>query len=210
MSLLVVLATGNPGKVAELTALFEGRLDLMPRPVDVPDVAETAVTLEGNARLKAEALSRATGLPALADDTGLEVVALDGGPGVRSARFAGERATDDENIDLLLARLEGVTDRRARFRTVAYLHHPEKGVIWAEGTVSGEIAPKRRGTEGFGYDPVFIPEGDRRTFGEMNRQDKQRISHRGRAFRLLEARLETESWVHTASSLPSDGFPDDA
>jgi XTP/dITP diphosphohydrolase len=158
----------------------------------VPDVDETADTLDGNARLKAAALCEATGEPAVADDTGLEVAALDGRPGVYSSRFAGPHASYADNVAKLLADLEGVpVERRAaRFRTVALARFPDGREVSAEGVVDGHIATEPRGHEGFGYDPVFVPdEGDGRTFAQMTLAEKQAVSHRGRAFRALAERL---------------------
>lgn len=182
-----VLASANPHKVAEIRAILLGAgVELVPRPSDVPDVDETGATLEDNARLKARALCSATGLPAIADDTGLEVDALAGAPGVRSARYAGEGATDADNVAKLLADLDGSTNRHARFITVALALWPDGREAVALGVVEGEITTKPRGTGGFGYDPVFIPtEGDGRTFAEMTPEEKHTISHRGRAFRSL-------------------------
>ena len=189
----VVLATANPDKVREIEAILAGTgIELVPRPPEVADVEETGETLEDNARLKAAALAEATGLPALADDTGLEVDALGGAPGVRSARFAGPGATYEDNVWALLAALARAADddRRARFRTVALLRHPDGREVRAEGAVEGTIALSPRGEGGFGYDPVFVPaEGDGRTFAEMDPEEKHASSHRGRAFRALAAEL---------------------
>ena len=185
----LVLATANLDKAREIGAALSG-FELVPRPLDVPDVAETADTLEGNARLKAVALCDATGEAAVADDTGLEVRALGGRPGVYSSRFAGPDATYADNVAKLLADLEGVADRRARFRTVALVRFPDGREVAAEGVIDGHIEPAPRGTLGFGYDPVFVPdEGDGRTFAEMTLAEKQAVSHRGRAFRALAAEL---------------------
>ena len=181
----LVLATANPDKAVEIAALLPG-FEVVSRPSEVPEVDETADTLEGNARLKAVAVAEATGEVAVADDTGLEVLALGGRPGVRAARFAGPGATYADNVAKLLADLEDVTDRRARFRTVALARFPDGREVMAEGTVEGSIAGRARGTSGFGYDPVFVPDdGDGRTFAEMTRAEKEAVSHRGRAFRAL-------------------------
>jgi XTP/dITP diphosphohydrolase len=181
----LVLATANPDKAAEIAALLDG-FDVLPRPPDVPDVEETADTLEGNARLKAVAVSSATGVAAVADDTGLEVAALGGRPGVWSARYAGEHVTYADNVAKLLRELDGVDDRRARFRTVALGRFPDGREVTAEGVVDGVIATAARGGQGFGYDPVFVPDdGGGRTFAEMSRAEKQALSHRGRAFTAL-------------------------
>ena len=185
----LVLATANPDKAVEIAALLPG-FEVVSRPPELPDVDETADTLEGNARLKAVAVAEATGEAAVADDTGLEVLALGGRPGVRAARYAGPGATYADNVAKLLAELHGVIDRRARFRTVALARFPDGREVVAEGTVAGFIAGRPRGTNGFGYDPVFVPDdGDGRTFAEMTRAEKEAVSHRGRAFRALLDRL---------------------
>jgi XTP/dITP diphosphohydrolase len=185
----LVLATANPDKAVEIAGLLEG-FEVVSRPAGVPEVEETADTLEGNARLKARAVAAATGEAAVADDTGLEVEALGGRPGVRAARYAGEGATYADNVAKLLAELEGVDDRRARFRTVALACLPDGTEVVAEGTVDGRITPAPRGAAGFGYDPVFVPDGgDGRTFAEMTAAEKAAVSHRGRAFRALAAML---------------------
>ena len=190
--LVLVLATANPDKAAEIAAIVGPALDLVPRPPEVPDVDESGDTLVANARLKADALCAATGLPAMADDTGLEVDGLDGAPGVRSSRYAGEHATYADNVAALLKALHGVAGpgRRARFRTVALVRFPDGREVAAEGTVEGTIADAPHGHQGFGYDPVFVPdEGDGRTFAEMAPAEKHALSHRGRAFRALADRL---------------------
>jgi XTP/dITP diphosphohydrolase len=189
--LKLVLATANPDKAREITEVLRDAvlgIELLPRPGDVDEVEETGDTLEENARLKAVALCAATGLPALADDTGLEVDALGGAPGVRSARFAGEDVTYADNVHKLLDVLREVpvAERGARFATVAIAHFPDGREIAAIGTVEGAIATEARGDGGFGYDPVFTPdEGDGRTFAEMSPAEKHAVSHRGRAFRTL-------------------------
>jgi XTP/dITP diphosphohydrolase len=186
-----VLATANPDKAREIAAVLRAELPamkLLDRPFDVPDVDETGATLEDNARLKAAALCHATELPAIADDTGLEVDALDGAPGVHTARYAGPAATYADNVARLLGELEGVAAalRTARFSTVAMARWPDGVEVAAIGTVDGLIADAPRGWHGFGYDPVFVPmDGDGRTFAEMTDLEKHAHSHRGRAFRML-------------------------
>lgn len=184
----LVCASANPDKVAEIQAILgPAEVVLLPRPSTVPEVAEDAPTLEGNARLKAAAICEVTGLPAVADDTGLEVDALGGAPGVRSARYAGEQATYADNVRKLLTELLDAGALDASGRTV---RNPDGREVAAEGVVEGVIAPSPRGDAGFGYDPVFVPvEGDGRTFAEMSGPEKHAISHRGRAFRALAARL---------------------
>lgn len=148
------------------------------------EIEESAEDLEGNARIKAEHVFHEHGYPAFADDTGLEVKALDGRPGVYSARYAGSNPSFLDNIDKLLKEMEGVKDRKARFRTIIFLRTTEDERIF-EGTVMGRIAESPQGRQGFGYDPVFIPEGEERTFAEMEAAEKERISHRGEAMRAL-------------------------
>lgn len=190
----VVLATANADKAREIVAIVAAACGssvvLLPRPPEVPEVEETGATLEENALLKADALAAATGMPALADDTGLEVDALGGAPGVFSSRYSGEHATYAENVAKLLAELRGTEDRRARFRTVAALSVPGGEPVFAEGAVEGEIAAEARGAGGFGYDPVFVPAGaGGRTFAEMDLAEKNAWSHRGRAFRAMAVKL---------------------
>lgn len=189
----LVLASANPDKVAEMELLLKGVAEVLPRPPDLPDVVEDGDTLEANARLKAVAVCSATGLAAIADDTGLFVDALGGHPGVRSARFAGEDAGYADNLAKLMADLAGVVPamRTARFRTVALVRYPDGRELVATGTVEGRIAETPSGERGFGYDPVFIPvEGDGATFAEMG-DDKHSYSHRGRALRALVSMLDS-------------------
>lgn len=185
-----VCASNNPDKVAEIQQLLAGIVDLLPRPPEVPEVIEDADSLVGNARLKAAALVAATGLPAIADDTGLEVDALDGAPGVHAARYAGETSSYADNRRKLLSELEGVADRRAAFKTVALVMWPDGSELHVEGVCPGVITTEERGTVGFGYDSVFQPdEGDGATFAEMGVVAKNAISHRGRAFNQLVGQL---------------------
>jgi XTP/dITP diphosphohydrolase len=189
----LVLATANPHKAEEIADVLGDRFELVPRPASVGEVDETGVTLVENARLKAVALCSATGQPAVADDTGLEVDALDGAPGVYSSRYAGPEATYAENCQKLLAALSGVPDdrRRARFVTVALVRWPDGREVMAEGEMAGVISSQARGENGFGYDPVFVPDGgDGRTYAEMSTEEKDKISHRGRAFRALADKLD--------------------
>lgn len=187
----LVLASANPDKAAEIAAILAASgldVELLARPAGAPEVEETGVTLEENARLKAMALCEVTGLPAVADDTGLEVDALGGAPGVSTARYAGEDATYEDNVRKLLRELADVPSERrtARFSTVALVHWPDGREVVAVGTVEGEIVAEAQGGEGFGYDPVFRPaEGDGRTFAQMSPAEKHAVSHRGRAFRTL-------------------------
>lgn len=188
--LQLVCASANPDKVREIQQILASEVDLLPRPTDVADVVEDAGSFIGNARLKASALCAATGLPAVADDTGLEVGALGGAPGVDSAIYAGDRCSYADNRRKLLAELDGVADRRAAFRTVAIVVWPDGSELAVEGVCPGVITTVERGEVGFGYDSVFQPdEGDGSTFAEMGAEAKHAISHRGRAFRALLSEL---------------------
>ena len=195
----LLLGTKNRGKVRELLAILNDNdlpevelLTVDDRPFS--DVSETGGSFLENARLKARAIAEETGLPVLAEDSGLEVEALGGAPGVRSARFAGEGATDEQNVQKLLASLEGVPEERrgARFVCVAVVRFPgpDGRELVAEGELRGRIAPEPRGTHGFGYDPVFIPEGYERTLAELGPEVKNRISHRRRALEAIKKALQ--------------------
>jgi XTP/dITP diphosphohydrolase len=181
----VVIASKNPDKIREVEAMLAS-LDPpfeVVRGLDWPDIEETEDTLEGNALLKAAAVAAATGITAVADDTGLEVDALDGAPGVHTARYAGPDAGYEENLAKLLADLEGVGDRTARFRTAIALVESGVEPVVVEGVMEGEIAHSPRGENGFGYDPVFLM-GDL-TYAEMTDEEKNAISHRAQALRAL-------------------------
>jgi len=182
-SFQIVLATRNPGKVAEMRSLMADLPVALRTVADVPDapeVVEDAPTLEGNAAKKALALHDHTGLPSLADDTGLEVNALDGRPGVHSARYAG--SDDAANRTLLRQELSRHANRTAQFRTV--IAFAEEGQMhYFEGICKGYILDEERGRGGFGYDALFVPEGETQTFAEMDAATKNAISHRGRALR---------------------------
>jgi XTP/dITP diphosphohydrolase len=194
----LVLASANPDKAAEIRAILElvPGVVLHPRPPSTPEVEETGDTLVDNARLKAFSLVEATGMAAVADDTGLEVEALGGAPGVYSARYSGEHATYADNVAKLLEELDKAgadspERRTAKFRCVAFVGFPDGTEVWADGEVAGVIATRALGESGFGYDPVFVPEGHGgRTFAQMSPEEKHGISHRGRAFRALAERLE--------------------
>ena len=178
----IVCASANPHKVEELARMLPSWVDLVARPSDIGDIDEDAPTLEGNAIIKAVEIANHASEWAIADDTGLEVEALNGAPGVRSARFAGEHATDAENRALLLAKLDGVTNRSARFRTVVALVSSKGDIHFVGGECAGTIAELESGAGGFGYDSLFIPaDGDGRTFAEMTGPEKDAVSHRGRA-----------------------------
>jgi XTP/dITP diphosphohydrolase len=185
---IVVLATRNEGKLRELARILDTErlvgLDAFP---DAPDVPETEATFEGNALLKARAIAAYTGLPAVADDSGLCVDALNGMPGVLSARWAGKHGDDQANLDLLLAQVADVPEARlgARFVCAAALVDPAGGEWVTTGEVAGRLIRERRGSGGFGYDPIFVPSGFQETTAEMTPEAKDAISHRGRAFRAL-------------------------
>lgn len=185
----LVVASKNPDKITEIEHVLEslGVTREIVRGLDWPDVGESGATLEDNALLKARAVAGAVGLPAVADDTGLEVAALGGRPGVNTARFAGLSASYAENVVRLLGEMEGMADRRASFRTVAALVFPDGVEVVAEGSVEGVITFERRGHGGFGYDPVFEVEG--RTLAEMSLEEKNQLSHRARALRALATAL---------------------
>lgn len=196
MTLRLVVATANRHKVVEIRSILDAagsRVELVPRPDGVPEVVEDADTLEGNARLKALALTEASGLPALADDTGLEIDALGGAPGVRSSRYAGPDGDAAANVAKVLEAmaLARRASRTARFRTVALVRWPDGRELSAVGTVEGTIPDAPSGTGGFGYDPIFCPAGGAgRTFAELSPAEKDALSHRGRAIRALTAMLD--------------------
>ena len=190
--LRLVVATENPHKVSEIAAILGPEFDLVPRPAGLESVVEDGDTLEDNARLKAFAVGAAAGEPAVADDTGLEVDALGGAPGVHSARYAGPSGDAAANVAKLLAALDGVSpaERTARFRTVALVSFADGAELIADGVVEGRIAEHPSGAGGFGYDPVFVPDGGGgRTFAQLSADEKDAISHRGRAFRALAEKL---------------------
>jgi len=188
----VLIGTRNPHKLVEIMRILgeiPGIEWVTFRERPFPEVPEEGATLEENARLKAIMISQGSGLPTLAEDSGLEVVTLGGAPGVRSARFSGEEKNWQANNEKLLALLSEARDRRARFRAVAALALPD-GRLWLrEGVLTGTIATEARGKGGFGYDPVFVPEGETRTLGEMAPEEKDRISHRRRALERMRPLL---------------------
>ncbi len=187
----IAIASRNPGKIREIRSICADW------PVDWvtvdehegpwPAVAETGQTYLENASLKARAVATSLGVPAVADDSGIEVDALGGAPGPRSARYAGEEATEEENLRMLIRAVAGVpaAGRTGRYRCVAVLAWPDGREVWAEGTCDGSLVSKARGTGGFGYDPIFVPAGWEQTMAELPPEEKDRISHRGRAFRAL-------------------------
>jgi XTP/dITP diphosphohydrolase len=193
----LVLATRNPGKVAEMQALLQGLpvtvLTVADFP-DAPEVEEDAPTLEGNARKKAAALHVHTGLPALADDTGLEVPVLGGRPGVHSARYAGLDGDAAANRAKLLREIAAFDHPAARFRTVAAFADGH-GIACFEGVCEGHLRHEERGTGGFGYDALFVPAGETRTFAELDQEAKNALSHRGHALRAFARFLGRKSEV---------------
>lgn len=179
----LVLATRNKNKIEEMQALVSGLGIKILSTLDFPEleeVDEDQPTLEGNALKKARYVHSVTGLPSLSDDTGLEVDALNGAPGVYSARYAGENVTYQDNVLKLLKELEGESERSARFRTVVALVSSKDENLF-HGVCNGVILTEQRGEKGFGYDPVFKPEGYDQTFAELSSEVKNEISHRGRA-----------------------------
>jgi XTP/dITP diphosphohydrolase len=185
----LVIASKNDDKVSEIESVLThaGVADSVVRGLDWPEVEETGATLEENALLKARVVADVTGLPALGDDTGLEVAALGGRPGVRTARYAGESATYEDNYRKLLLEMSGIESREACFRTVVALVFPDGTEIVASGQVDGLIADEPRGSFGFGYDPVFEVAG--KTLGEIPEEEKNQMSHRARALRSLLTEL---------------------
>ena len=197
----IVLATHNKGKMEEMSAILSHlpvqilTLDSFP---EIGDIPETGETLKENAFIKAETVHKLTGLAALADDTGLEVDALDGAPGVYSARYAGENATFNDNCMKMLKELDGIPmgERTARFRTIiSFVKSEEK--LWTEGVVEGVILDRKQGDGGFGYDPIFYYPNLKKTFAELKKGEKNNISHRGKALRkfsqILEKRIKSNS-----------------
>ena len=192
-SVTVGLASRNAGKVREIMSILAsaGMSSIVVEPADAfpgwvaPE--ETEPDYAGNALLKARSLAEFAGVAAMADDSGIEVDALGGAPGPRSARFSGDDATDEQNLLKLIDAVAGVAPeaRTARYRCVAVLVSPTGSIDMAEGTVEGRLITEPRGTGGFGYDPIFVPVGSRRTMAELPPEEKDAISHRGKAFRGL-------------------------
>jgi len=188
----IAIASRNPGKIREIRSICADwpvewiTADEHEGPW--PNVEETGASYLENALLKARTVADSVGVPAMADDSGIEVDALGGAPGPRSARNAGEEATDEQNLRMLIRAVAGVpaAGRTARYRCVAVVARPDGREVWAEGTCEGALVPKPRGTDGFGYDPIFVPAGWEQTMAELPPAEKDRISHRGRAFRALK------------------------
>lgn len=189
----IVIASNNKGKINDFKVIFpEHDVIAIGELIEDFDVEETGTTFEENAKLKSEAAARALNKPVIADDSGLEVFALDGAPGVYSARYAGGEKSDEANMDKLLSELQGVEDRAAQFVCVISLSVPGEETKTFKGTVSGEITLDRIGENGFGYDPIFYVPEQRKTMAQLTPQEKSAISHRGEAIRKLEAYIEGE------------------
>jgi len=188
----IAIASRNPGKIREILSICADwpvewiTADEHEGPW--PNVEETGASYLENALLKARTVADSVGVPAMADDSGIEVDALGGAPGPRSARYAGEEATDEQNLRMLIRAVAGVpaAGRTARYRCVAVVARPDGREVWAEGTCEGSLVTNPRGTDGFGYDPIFVPAGWEQTMAELPPAEKDRISHRGRAFRALK------------------------
>jgi XTP/dITP diphosphohydrolase len=189
----LVLATRNRDKCREIQVICAGWPVswLGPDQLDWPSVMETGQSYLENARLKAHAAAQATALPALAEDSGIEVAGLDSRPGPRSARYAGESASDADNLRALIEELRGLSDgsRSATYRCVAMIGWPDGRELWGRGASEGTLLVEPRGSGGFGYDPIFVPAGERRTMAELSLPEKNAISHRGHALRQLAAKL---------------------
>ncbi|MBN2298239.1 MAG: RdgB/HAM1 family non-canonical purine NTP pyrophosphatase [Deltaproteobacteria bacterium] len=191
--MIILVATTNPGKIREITRILDvpGLSILTPRDINIVlDVEENGQSFAENALIKARAWCKASGYPCLADDSGLSVDVLKGRPGVRSARFAGENATDEENYTLLLDSLKGVKDRSARFICVVALAFPDGEVVLAQGEYVGQILDKPAGDSGFGYDPVFLDPASGRSFAQLSPEEKNDRSHRKKALVELKSRLK--------------------
>jgi XTP/dITP diphosphohydrolase len=183
----IVFASNNKNKIKEINHLLENSFTLLSlNDIDIDeDISENELTIEGNALVKARYIHKVTGMNVFADDTGLEIEALNGLPGVHSARFAGEDKDSVANIDKVFRMLGNKQNRKARFRTVIALIFNGNEYLF-EGIVTGQIIRKKRGKGGFGYDPIFIPDREKRTFAEMELKEKNIISHRAKAFKKLK------------------------
>lgn len=196
MTRRVVLASGNAGKLREFAQLLEGTAFTVLSQADfaIEPPPETGATFLENALIKARNAARVSGLPAIADDSGIEVDALGGAPGVHSARYAGDNASDEANLDKLLAALAATpqAQRTARYRCVIVFvaNADDPAPLVGEGAWEGHIIPGKRGTGGFGYDPLFVPRGAERTAAELSAAEKHAVSHRGQAMRALLARID--------------------
>lgn len=189
----LIIASNNAHKIREIKRILGTKFDtivsLREAGID-HETVEDGVTFIENARKKATEIAAISGCPSLADDSGISVDALDGAPGVFSARFAGEHGNDEKNNDLLLERLEGVTDRGAHYTAAMVIAYPDGTTVESEGYLYGSIGHVRIGTGGFGYDPLFFPKGSSRTLAEYTEDEKNAISHRGNALAVLLEKLE--------------------
>jgi XTP/dITP diphosphohydrolase len=191
----IIIASTNEGKIREIKNVIDGGFGFKSYKdfPNWPNVEETGQTFLENSILKAKILAEKYNLPAIADDSGLEVEALGGAPGIKSARYAGDSQDDQKNIAKLLENLKGVSNRSARFVTVAVYFKPDGSYLKTEGEVKGEIVDQPKGNNGFGYDPVFLPEGFDKTMAQLTLDEKNAISHRGKAFRQLKELLISSS-----------------
>jgi XTP/dITP diphosphohydrolase len=190
----LAIASRNPGKIREILAICaHWPVEWLKADERWPEIEETGSTYVENALLKARGVAQILGVPAVADDSGIEVDALGGAPGPRSARYAGEESSDEQNLRALIRAISGVptSGRTARYRCVAAVAWPDGREVSAEGICEGLLETKPRGSGGFGYDPIFVPAGWDRTMAELEPPEKDRISHRGKAFRALAERLRT-------------------
>ncbi|MDH5524345.1 MAG: XTP/dITP diphosphatase [Desulfobulbaceae bacterium] len=212
MKQMIVLATGNQGKVREFQEMlkdFPVEVKCLKDFGPIPEPVEDGETFDDNAYKKAHFTAKVLGLPCVADDSGLVVDALDGAPGVYSARYAGEKATDDENIDKLLKEMAGKTNRQAAFECVISIAVPSGPALTYEGRCEGEILTERRGTDGFGYDPVFYYPDFDKTFAEASIAEKNKVSHRGMALQAMAAEFDKVlKWLAQRLAEEKDPKPD--
>ena len=199
MLTMLVIATTNQNKLKEFKEIFKD-LDIEVRSLadfgPIPEIVEDGATFDDNAYKKAHQTARILGLPTIADDSGLVVEALDGAPGVFSARYSGEDATDDENVTKLLTELQGVENRKAQFQCVLSIAVPSGPALTYEGNCDGVIIDERRGDNGFGYDPVFYFEEFDKTFAELTMEEKNRVSHRGKALSQVKNEIQQiKKWL---------------
>jgi XTP/dITP diphosphohydrolase len=198
----VIIATKNSGKAKEFERIFHAKGILVKTLLDFPeieDVEETGTTFEENAKIKSETIANLLGKMVIADDSGLEVDALEGRPGVYSARYAGSQKNDEDNIDKVLAELNGVpeSERTARFRCVLAVSQPGKKTVTFAGACEGFILTERRGTNGFGYDPIFLVQAKGKAMAELNPEEKNKISHRAMAIKKLEENFTLNNGVES-------------
>lgn len=191
----LVFASHNKHKIQEIKQLLPNNIEIVSLEEIgcKEDIPETADTIEGNATLKADYVTQNYGLPCFADDSGLEVEVLDGAPGVFSARYGGEQKNDNDNIEKLLEVLKNEANRKAQFKTVIALNLNKEKYLFT-GIIKGEIIAEKKGTKGFGYDPVFVPENSNKTFAEFSAEDKNKVSHRAKAVKKLVEWLTNRSF----------------